>query len=607
MDVNQTPATASTYDSPQPQPQPQPHASASASASKNVSKRWMKRLLLLTVLAGLAIGSLASVSSKPQLLPQADQVRGTLEPSIREVVDQVDLEMERVIQSERLAAAEPADSLILCRRLSLALVGNGLSLEEVRALQQIPEETRATWWLDYLLRDRRSADYLAERWTRATVGTNAGPFLVFRRRMYVEWLADQFSKNVPYDRIVRELITAQGAWTDSPQVNFLTATMDEGDDKQPDVIRLAGRTSRAFLAQRIDCLQCHDDYVGNVPFPNDATHAHLAPTMLEESVVRDGSEMREGTQEDFHQLAAFFAGTRMENPFIGLRNTNRPYRYQYLHAEEETEVPPSVPYLQHLLPEKGSPRDRLAKWVTHPENKAFARAAVNRVWAILFGKPWTPTIDNIPLSGPFPAGMETLADDLIQSGYDLHRLIRAIASTKAFQRDSRLPGGEPDEDHEAVWAVFPLTQLRPEQVAASIHQASRVKTIDESSSIISRLELFGGVNDFTKEYGDRGDDEFQANAITIPQRLLVMNGKFTRERIEDNPVMNASTRIANQARDDRSAVEAVFLAVLNRRPSEREWTAFAERLAGTKGNKHRKIVEDMYWTLMNSTEFLWNH
>lgn len=574
---------------------------------ESVGARWKKRLLLFVVLVGLGVGSLASISSKPQLLPQAEQVSGDLDPSILAVVRQVDQEMDQVIEGERLATAPQADSLTLCRRISLAIVGNGLSLEEVRVLQQIPEEKRVAWWLDYLLRDRRSADYLAERWTRATVGTNVGPFLVFRRRMYVDWLADQFSKNRPYDRIVRDLITAKGAWTDSPQVNFLTATMDEGDDKQPDVIRLAGRTSRAFLAQRIDCLQCHNDYLGNVPFPDDKNHEGVAPVTVDETRLREGVEMREGAQEDFHQLAAFFAGTRMENPFIGLRNTNRPYRYQYLHADEETEVPPAVPYLPHLLPEEGSPRDRLAQWVTHPENRAFARAAVNRVWAILFGKSWTPAIDNIPLGGPFPAGMETLADDFIQSGYDLHRLIRTVVSTKAFQRDSQLSDGEPDGAHEAVWAVFPLTQLRPEQVAASIHQASRIKTIDESSSIISRLELFGGVNDFTKEYGDRGDDEFQANAITIPQRLLVMNGKFTRERIEDNPIMNASTRIANQAKDNRSAVEAVFLAVLNRLPSDREVAAFIERLADAKGNAHRKVIEDMYWTLMNSTEFLWNH
>jgi len=167
--------------------------------------------------------------------------------------------MDQAIELATLSSSDAADWKTICRRLSLALIGNGLSLEDIRVLEKVPEEDRVGWWADYLLSDRRSADYLAERFTRATVGTNNGPFLLFRRRMYVDWIADQIAENVPYDRIVRQLITATGSWTDSPQVNFLTATMDENDQKQPDVIRLAGRTSRAFLAQRIDCLQCHQD------------------------------------------------------------------------------------------------------------------------------------------------------------------------------------------------------------------------------------------------------------------------------------------------------------------------------------------------------------
>jgi hypothetical protein len=508
--------------------------------------------------------------------------------------------MDQAIELATLSSSDAADWKTICRRLSLALIGNGLSLEDIRVLEKVPEEDRVGWWADYLLSDRRSADYLAERFTRATVGTNNGPFLLFRRRMYVDWIADQIAENVPYDRIVRQLITATGSWTDSPQVNFLTATMDENDQKQPDVIRLAGRTSRAFLAQRIDCLQCHQDYLGNVQF----TESGKAEDFIDGQTV---AAMRTGQQKDFHQLASFFAGTRMENPFVGLRNTDRDYRVRYLDESEEQSVSPEVPYDEQLLPEHGSPREKLAIWVTHPKNKAFARAAVSRTWAILFGRPWFAEIDNVPLAGPFPPGFEAVANDFIEHGYDWKRLIRVLSQLKAFQRDSRLSASEPTEEHEALWAVFPLTQLRPEQVAASIHQAARLKTIDEDSSIISKLELFGGVNDFTKAYGDQGDDEFQESAITIPQRLLVMNGTYTQERIKNNPIMNASTRIAEQTKDDLIAVKAIYLSVLNREPSGSELNAFCEKLkaSGTAGRAN--VVEDIFWTLLNSTEFLWNH
>ena len=89
--------------------------------------------------------------------------------------------------------------------------------------------------------------------------------------------------------MVHDLVAAEGLWTDKPEVNFLTATFDS-NDSQPDPVRLAARTSRAFLGLRIDCLQCHSDFLGNVS-------------------LGDVDDPREGLQSDFHQLAAFFTST----------------------------------------------------------------------------------------------------------------------------------------------------------------------------------------------------------------------------------------------------------------------------------------------------------
>ena len=78
----------------------------------------------------------------------------------------------------------------------------------------------------------------------------------------VWWLGDQLAENRPYDQIVREVIGGTGLWTDSPAVNFLTVTAGDDNNGQPNPVRLAGRTTRAFLGMRIDCLQCHDDPMG---------------------------------------------------------------------------------------------------------------------------------------------------------------------------------------------------------------------------------------------------------------------------------------------------------------------------------------------------------
>jgi hypothetical protein len=216
-------------------------------------------------------------------------------------------------------------------------------------------------------------------------------------------------------------------------------------------------------------------------------------------------------------------------------------------------------------------------------------------------------IDDIPIDGPFPPGLERLATDFADNGYDLQRLVRVIVATQVFQRDSRLLAGEPTPEHEEAWAVFPMTQLRPEQMAASIHQACRLKAIDASSSIISQLEMFGGVRDFTQAYGDRGEDEFEEEAVTVPQRLLMMNGSFLSDRIDNNPVMNASTRISSLSSDDAKAIESAYLATLNRRPDPEEADLFISRLEGKTGDERSAALGSMYWVLLNSTEFQWNH
>lgn len=566
-------------------------------------RNWPKRLVFLATAIAILLGIFGATTNRPILLKRPEQIRPSFDASVMQAARRVDREFEQAWEAQGLRPAPQAPWHAVARRISLGMVGNGLSLEEYRWLEKIPQEQRVSWWTEYLLDDRRWADHLAERFARATVGTAGGPFLIYRRRKYVDWLADRFQENMAYDQLVRKLLVAKGSWTDSPEVNFLTATMDEGEDKQPDPVRLAGRTSRAFLGMRIDCLQCHNDYLGNVKFPQ--THG--------DQEVQDSEGLRVGQQSDFHQLAAYFGGVRMENPFSGLKNEGIAYTTKYLGDEQDTQVVPQVPFEQQWCLDQATSREGLAQWVTHKNNRAFARATINRMWAILTGRPLVQPIDDIPAAGPFPPGLEPLVDDFIEHRYDMKRLVRVIVATRVYQIDSQWSQGDSsevegiDQEYERCWAVFPITQLRPEQMAAAVHQACRLKTIDASSSILSQLEMFGGVNDFTTAYGSRGEDEFAEQSVTVPQRLLMMNGKYLSERIDNNPIMNASTRIAGLSKDDATAVDGAFLSTLNRPATEQERQYFTERLVGKRGEDRSRELGNLFWVLLNSSEFQWNH
>lgn len=489
-------------------------------------------------------------------------------------------------QEQGVAHAPPADDLTLARRLSLGLTGTVPSLEEIRALEAVSPAERLEWWTSRLLEDRRYSDYVAERLARAYVGTEDGPFLVYRRRRFASWLSDNLAANTPYDEIVRKLIAGTGLWNSNPGVNFLTVAARQNADNKPDEIRLAGRTTRAFLGMRIDCVQCHDDKLGTITLgPKASPHS--------------------ARQEDFHQLAAFFSQTKLG--LVGIRDDGKQrYDYKYLHAEKETVVPPQVPYGAEIFNGAGSRREQLARWVTNPQNKPFARATVNRIWALLLGKPLVEPIDDIPLFGQYPPGLELLADDFVTHRYDLRRLIRLIVASDPFRLDSRAEF-EISENHERQWAVFPLSRLRPEQVAGALVQSASLTTIDANAHILAQLAKFGQTNDFVKRYGDIGEDEFTDRGGTIPQRLLMMNGNLVQERIDKNPLTNAATRIATLTRSDEAAIEAAYLAVLTRRPSSQELAHFQLRLADRQQRSRAQALEDLYWVLLNSTEFSWNH
>ena len=160
---------------------------------------------------------------------------------------------------------------------------------------------------------------------------------------------------------------------------------------------------------------------------------------------------------------------------------------------------------------------------------------------------------------------------------------------------------------KAAWASFPVTRLRPEQVAGSLIQSASLTTIDHEAHIIQRATRFGQTNDFVKRYGDLGEEEFVDQGGTIPQRLLMMNGNLLKERTEENIVMNASTRIATLASDGDTAVRTAYLATLTRHPAPAEAKHFVSRLQDSKGKARIREVEDLYWALLNSTEFSWNH
>jgi len=541
--------------------------------------RWLKWIslpvlgLLLSAVVQTA-GSVEALLSSPAAVP-ADQQLDT-------AVAQLNQYFQQRWQQAGLQPAAQADELTVFRRVSLALFGCVPALAEIKAFEQDQQPNRLDRWIVRMLQDDRFGRYFADRLARSLTGVEQGPLFIFRRDRLRDWLAEQLLADASWGRMTRDLIAAEGLWTDQPAANFITIARLENEEL--DEVKLAGRTARMFLGQRIDCAQCHDH-----PFDPQWKQRHF-----------------EGLAAWYCQATVSLAGV---TDFDRDKN-QQPVVYKVAEPGKDQQsgrtVDPAVPFNEDWLPATGSLRSRLATWVTHPDNRRFERAIANRIWGLMVGRPLLDPVDDLPHpedSAP-PDALDLLGAEFRRRGEKLSVLIRLIALSQPWQLSSESPEQDlqllrQQQDH---WAVFPLVRLRPEQVIGSLFQAGRVRMVDQNSHPLIRFQKMTSENDFIQEYGDAGEDELNAQSGSITQSLLKMNGRFTADSLKVD-LLSGPAEVLQLSPDDATIIENSFLMCLTRRPSAEEQQYFLEQL---KDNRNQ-AVEDLFWALFNSPEFSWNH
>jgi hypothetical protein len=508
------------------------------------------------------------------------------EDRIDAAIARVDQWLQQRWEDENVEPAGLVDDLTLFRRLSLALHGTIPSLEEVRSFVSDTSVDRIDRWLLRMLDDQRFADYFSERLTRMLVGNEEGAFVVFRRDRLNDWMTMQLRNDRPWSETVKRLIAGDGLWTQDGHTNFITAAVidDEGIDEN----KLAGKTVRAFLGQRIDCAQCHDHFFA------------------------------EWKQTDFEGIAAFYGQARVTPGGVIDRKTEdgQPIEYAVVEpgSDERRLVQPEVPFHSEWQSTKGTRRSQLASWVVHPDNRRFRRAAANRVWGLMFGRAWSEPVDDLPDPDEEQDVLDILADEFAAHDDSLRFLIRAIAQSKAFRLRSDAPNATEDTYHQMDenWAIFPLVRLRPEQVIGSMVQAGNILTIDQNSHLFTRFTRFISESDFLKQYGEIPEDELLQQTGTIPQALLRMNGKFTRD-LTKSQLLSSVGLILLYSKSEDAIIDNCFLACLTRLRTTEERHELIDSLTGSAAeegnaeNAKRRAIEDLFWTLFNSPEFSWNH
>jgi hypothetical protein len=364
---------------------------------------------------------------------------------------------------------------------------------------------------------------------------------------------------------------------------------------------MANQTASAFLGIRLECAQCHKH-----PFDR-------------------------WTQEDFRLFGSFFRLVRYVDPEDGAwpRQIKRARDY----GNEELvnlpggrgngtdgwkrnleESPPKLLGGEQFVWKEDSPDLRLElwKWMRSPDNKYFAPALVNRVWAHYFGVGIVEPVADLSAGNPpsNPELLDWLARDFIEHGFDLKHLHRTILSSRTYQLS--FVANESNEFDERCYSHALLKRMPAEvlidavaQVTGTDHRYRSFAAPPGTRAIALGLTRnFGDLEYVTEIFGRPlrtttcGDCE-RSNEPTLNQAMYLINDQEINSRVSDK--RGRANWLSNRVKDDRELVEEVYLSALSRYPSEEEMERALEFVAGAE--TRRDGVEDLHWVLLNVREF----
>jgi hypothetical protein len=244
-------------------------------------------------------------------------------------------------------------------------------------------------------------------------------------------------------------------------------------------------------------------------------------------------------------------------------------------------------------------RQALAEWITRGDNPWFARAAVNRLWHYFFGMGLIDPVDGLGTDDNLPSHPELL-DELVRQfiahDFDVKYLIRAIAGSQTYQRSSRQthPGqAEPRLFARAASRALTAEQLYDSLILATGYRPDPVK----GTPATQRAEFLAPFEDPNSQPLD-----FQAS---MQQALMMMNSKFTAEATSSaRSATMAAVIDSKRPRSLDQRIKDLYLVTLSRKPRPEETQRL---LAYVATGESKQALRDIFWSLLNSTEFILNH
>lgn len=434
--------------------------------------------------------------------------------------------------------------------------------------------------IDALLQRPEFVDYWSYKWSDLLLVNDKklSPGEVWA---YYDWIRQRVAANTPWDQFARGVVTAQGSTLQNGAANFYVLHNDPRSACET--------TSQAFLGMSVTCAKCH-----NHP-------------------------MEKWTNDQYYQMANLFARLRIKSG--GRAGENVIFTTTEGDLVQPLRGKPQIP-----APLDGKPvpmdssqdrRQALADWLVSRDNPYFSRAIVNRVWANYFGVGLVESVDDLRATNP--ASNEKLlsaaARYLADQHFDLKALMRAILQSETYQRSSKpLPENEPDT---RFYSRYYPRRMMAEVLLDAIAKVTEVPTAFNRTAKEKfpkgwrALQLPDVSNDsyFLKTFGrpDRNTTcECERTADpSMTQVLDISNGDTVNKKLEDKSC--CLNQWINTNAPTAQIIEHAYLSAFSRFPSAGEETRLVQVIDQSKGNERKLALQDMYWAVLSSKEFLFNH
>ena len=520
-----------------------------------------------------------------------------------------------------------------------------------------PKDPKSVITYDYAAEYARNFSNIWGVWLM----TRGGVAEVYHESMEL-WLEDHFAKNTRWDEMVRQLITASGKTNDNGATAFVMAHLGEAvprdkqtEDGRFDAVPITSRVTRLFLGIQTNCIQCHDhpfnpewkqdNFWGvnaffrqvereGTPAPREGLQGKKKMTALPVA-LRDNAELNKGTRIFFERRNGIVVSTRAN----------------FLPHLAELEKEGAIPKRAIPANSPKSRREHLADFVIQHDN--FGKAYVNRMWAHFFGR----GMNELPAADDFgghnkvvhPELLNRLAEEFIKYEYDPKKLIEWICNSDAYNLTyqwNQLPdgkGGNAKDEAAPYFTRMALKSMSPEVLFESLETATRLDMASDKDAKKAKKDAW--MAKLSRNFGDDEGNEVTFNG-TIIQALLMMNGQEINAEISRGDGTSAVEKAMNKHRSatgysEMGVINELYLMVLARKPSTQITVSLpakdrtgkdrldakgkpimtgliseADYLAkqvgdlkrrGPNQQQYKAFFEDVFWSLLNTSEFILNH